>query len=160
VVPAPVLHLLFGQSYNHAESMIRILALGNLVLILGGNPINLLTLTGRHRAALPVNVLSTLIIAVGGPLATMRYGAAGLAWMSTCAIAVQHSLLWSLARWKLGIWTHVGWPSLSFGGEPKAPDNTTTTEYVSPSTNRLDWNRQNACLDREVAVSLSTELEK
>lgn len=112
--PEPFLRLLFGGSYAGAAPLIRILAVGNLVMVLAGNPINVLTLTGRHRAVFPVNLTSTAVIALGGPLAAWQFGAAGLAWASAGALATQNLLLWGLARWQAGVWTHVGAPRWEF----------------------------------------------
>jgi O-antigen/teichoic acid export membrane protein len=132
--PEQALYVLFGGSYAGAAGMIRIMAVGNLVLILSGNPINILALTGRHRTVLVVNLLSASVIAIGGPLAAIWFGGYGLAGTSAAALALQNALLWWLARRQSGVWTHVGIPSLRLAklrmGAATEPE---TPEKVRPS---------------------------
>jgi O-antigen/teichoic acid export membrane protein len=108
--PETVLRLVFGPSYAGAAALIVVLGLGHLVLVLSGNPVHVLVMTGRHRVALMVNVLAALILVCGGWLATRQFGSLGLAAASASSLAVQNGLLWWLARRHAGIWTHVGWP--------------------------------------------------
>jgi O-antigen/teichoic acid export membrane protein len=129
VFPGFVLSKLFGDSYGGAVLPMRILAVGNLVLILTGNPINPLTLTGYHRLVLPVNLLSAVFIAIAGPLAGMKFGVAGLSWVSTGALTLQNGLLWWLAWRKVGIWTHVGLPSLLSAGDETAGRRVSTWTF-------------------------------
>lgn len=124
--PGPMLQLLFGGSYGGAAPLIRILAVGHMVLVLAGNPINMLSLTGRHRTALSVNLAAATVIAVGGPLAAARFGAYGLASISAGALVLQNALLWWLARRQVGVWTHIGLPWRLLVGKPSVGPRATT----------------------------------
>jgi O-antigen/teichoic acid export membrane protein len=108
--PAPLLSLVWGGSYAGAAPLVRILAVGSLALILSGNPVHALSLTGRHRGALAINVIAALVMTIAGPLLAIGFGAAGLAWGAAAALAIQNVLLWWLARRELGVWTHVRFP--------------------------------------------------
>lgn len=108
--PNEALQFLFGGSYDHAAPLIRILAVGYMVLVLVGTPINMLTLTGRHRTALIINVIGTTLMLVLGPLAASRYGVMGLASVTACTVLVQCGLQWWFAYLLSGVWTHAGLP--------------------------------------------------
>jgi hypothetical protein len=83
------------------------MALGHFVLVLTGNPQQVLTMTGRHRTVLAVNILSALALVIVGIVGGYLFGAPGLAAGSALSLALQNGLLWWLARRELGIWTHV-----------------------------------------------------
>ena len=108
--PAALLNLVWGGSYAGAAPLVRILAVGSFALIISGNPVHALSLTGRHRRALAVNVIAALVMTIAGPLLAIQFGAAGLAWASAAALTIQNVLLWWLARRELGVWTHIRFP--------------------------------------------------
>jgi O-antigen/teichoic acid export membrane protein len=115
--PAPLVRLVFGGSYADAAPALWALAAGNLALVLCGNPIHLLSLTGFHRTSLLVNALATALVVVAGPVAAIRFGFVGLAAVSGASLALQNVLLWILARRQVGIWTHVGFGDRSLRHE-------------------------------------------
>lgn len=129
--PERTLELLFGGSYGGGAPMIRILAIGYLVLVLVGNPSNVLYLTGRHRTALFVNLLAASVIAIGGPLAAAGFGATGLAWTMAGALSLQYALQWWYARRQSGVWTHVGLPR-QLVGPIRRPSTPTPRETATP----------------------------
>lgn len=108
VFPQPLLSLVFGSSYVEAAPAIWALAAGHLALILCGNPIHVMAMTGFHRTALVVNALATGVLVIAGPLGALWYGAPGLAAAASASLAVQNGLLWILARRQAGVWTNVG----------------------------------------------------
>jgi O-antigen/teichoic acid export membrane protein len=105
--PGPILSFFLRDSYSQAGSMVVVLAAGYLVLTLSGNPQQVLTMTGRHRAVLAVNLLSALVLVIVGIVGAAFFGAAGLAAGSAASLIVQNGVLWWLARRELGIWTHI-----------------------------------------------------
>jgi len=115
--PGFALDLLFGDSYDAAAPLIRILAIGYMALALVGTPVNMLTLTGSHRTAFSINLTSALLMAVLGPLAASQFGAAGLAGATATALFVQCGLQWWLAHRMAGVWTHAGMPHRAVLGE-------------------------------------------
>jgi oligosaccharide repeat unit polymerase len=111
IFPATVLHALFGGAYLGATHVILPLVVGQLAHILFGNPAYVLTMTGHHHLVLRVNALTTLLLAGAGTLGAWTAGPVGLALGSAASLAVQNGLLWWFAKKRLGIWTHVKWPS-------------------------------------------------
>ena len=123
--PGQILRLVFTGAYADAAPTVLVLAVGHLVLVLSGNPPYVLTMTGRHRTVVAVNVAAALVLLLVGAAGAKWYGAAGLAAGSAASLALQNGLLWWLAKRQLGIWTHVGFPSADSGAtreiEPTAP---------------------------------------
>jgi O-antigen/teichoic acid export membrane protein len=106
--PREILGVTLGDSYSGASSTLLVMAAGHYVLVLSGNPQHVLTMTGRHRAVLAVNLASAIILAVAGTIGALAFGAPGLAAGSAASLALQNGVLWWLARRELGIWTHIG----------------------------------------------------
>ena len=110
--PHFILHFVFGEDYAAAAPVILLMALGQVALVLSGNPIHTLVLTGRQRLALVANLISTIVLIAGGILGTRWFGILGLAAASSSSLAIQNGLLWWFARRHVGVWTHVGTVSL------------------------------------------------
>jgi O-antigen/teichoic acid export membrane protein len=108
IFPAQVLGIVFGASYSGAKTSLVVMSLGHLILVLSGNPQHVLSLTGRHRLVLVVNLASAAVLAIVGVVAGRAFGAPGLAAGAAISLALQNGVLWWLARRELGIWTHVG----------------------------------------------------
>ena len=125
--PRQLLALVLGSAYVAAAPVLMVMAVGHVVLVLSGNPQHVLTMTGRHRLVLMVNLLSALLLVVAGAIGAHWFGAVGLAAASAGSLMVQNGLLWLLARNELGIWTHVGRPALNHS----TPD-VTTAEFANP----------------------------
>jgi O-antigen/teichoic acid export membrane protein len=106
--PRQLLTLVLGSAYAAAAPILMVMAVGHVVLVLSGNPQHLLTMTGRHRPVLMVNLLSAAVLIVAGAIGARWFGAVGLAAASAGSLIVQNGWLWALARRDLGIWTHVG----------------------------------------------------
>lgn len=106
--PRLLIGSVFGDSYDAAWPTVLALAAGYLVLVLCGNAIHTLALTGNHRAALAGNIVATAVLVVAGPIGAITLGAPGLALASAGSLAAQNILCWLMARRFLGIWTHVG----------------------------------------------------
>jgi O-antigen/teichoic acid export membrane protein len=108
IFPGPILGFVLGGAYSGAKTTLLVMALGHFVLVLAGNPQQLLTMTGRHRTVLAVNIASAITLVVVGVIGGYFFGAPGLAAASAASLAVQNGALWWFARRELGIWTHVG----------------------------------------------------
>lgn len=123
--PDTILRLVFGGSYTGAASTVMVLVVGHLVLVLSGNPSHVLTMTGRHRTVLVVNLATAILLVVVGVIGAKLFGAPGLAVGSAASLAFQNGLLWWLARRHLGLWTHVGLPLRSIGARSISPSPVT-----------------------------------
>jgi len=119
--PEPLLRLAFGGSYVGAAPTVLVLAVGYLVLVLSGNPPCVLTMTGRHRTVVVVNLAATIVLLVVGAVGAKLFGAVGLAAGSAASFAFQNGVLWWLARRQLGVWTHVGLPLWSTASDAATP---------------------------------------
>jgi O-antigen/teichoic acid export membrane protein len=106
--PGPVLTFVLGSAYASAAPTLVVMAIGHVILVLSGNPQHVLSMTGRHRAVLVVNVLSAAVLIVLGAMGAEFFGEIGLAAAAATSVALQNGLLWAVARRELGIWTHVG----------------------------------------------------
>jgi O-antigen/teichoic acid export membrane protein len=110
--PSQVLTLILGSAYATAAPALLVMSIGQVVLVLSGNPQHVLAMTGRHRIVLIVNLLSATVLVIAGSVGAVLWGPIGLAGASAISLALQNGLLWVLARRELGIWTHVGYHRL------------------------------------------------
>lgn len=111
--PEWTLGVILPERYMLAAPYLQVLVAGYLVLVLTGNPQHVLTMTGHHKVAVIVNLISfALLLGLGCGL-TYHYGAMGLAIAASASLSVQNLLLWILARQLVGVWTHVGLPTFS-----------------------------------------------
>ena len=108
--PESLLSFAFGEEYTGAVTTVLVLIIGHVILVLCGNPPQVLAMTGKQSTVLVVNVLSSVVLLTVGILAAQEYGAVGLAAASTASLAVQHGVMWWLARKQLNVWTHIGKP--------------------------------------------------
>ena len=122
-MPETVLRLIFGGSYSGAAPIVLMLAAGHLVLVLSGNPIHTLAMTGHHRLALVVNLLAAIVLVAAGAIGARMYGAMGLAAASAASLATQNILLWWLAHRYVGVWTHAAIPVWPFQRRQIAPES-------------------------------------
>lgn len=132
--PRQLLTLVLGNAYAAAAPILIVMAVGHVVLVLSGNPQHVLTMTGRHRLVLIVNLLSAVVLIVAGSLGARWFGAVGLAAASAGSLIVQNGLLWALTRRDLGIWTHVGRFSISHSSHDVAPAEFETPGEPLPSS--------------------------
>jgi O-antigen/teichoic acid export membrane protein len=144
--PSQVLTLVLGSAYAGAAPALVVMSIGQVVLVLSGNPQHVLAMTGRHRMVLVVNLLSAAILILAGAVGAMVWGPVGLAGASATSLAVQNGLLWVLARRELGIWTHVGYlrlgrrdvtaefPATTPRREKRAAEFTPVAEAVASSS--------------------------
>ena len=109
----PTLSLLFGPYFHQAAPLLAILATGQLFLACAGSCDCALSMTGHQFAALAVNLLSGLALAVFGIWAVRNFGSLGLAAVSAAVVAAQSVCLWLLARKLVGVWTHPAWRPIS-----------------------------------------------
>jgi O-antigen/teichoic acid export membrane protein len=126
--PRQLLTVVLGSAYAAAAPVLLVMSVGHIVLVLSGNPQHVLTMTGRHRLVLMVNLLSAVVLLVAGSLGARWFGAVGLAAASAGSLIVQNGLLWALARRELGIWTHVG----RFAHNHSVQD-VATVEFATPA---------------------------
>jgi O-antigen/teichoic acid export membrane protein len=104
--PAQVLGLFFKAYYRGAAGYLAVLAVGQLGLVLAGSCGITLAMTGHHKTALRISLLSAALLAVAGPLATYRFGLSGLTFVSVAATLIECGLQWYFTKQLVGVWTH------------------------------------------------------
>lgn len=108
VAPGTILGLYYGPFYRQAALPLAMLGCGQLVVLCCGLGGYSLLMTGRHYAALFVNLATAVFVLAASPLAAWKFGIHGLAAVAATAAVLQAGTEWILARRLLGIWTHVG----------------------------------------------------
>ncbi len=106
--PEAILGLYYGPFYRQAALPLAILACGQLVVLACGLGGYTLLMTGRHYAALFVNLATAVFVLTAAPFAAWKFGIVGLSVVSATAAILQAGCEWLLARRLLGIWTHAG----------------------------------------------------
>lgn len=110
--PGTLLCLYYGSFYRSAAIPLAILGCGQLVVLCCGLGGYTLLMTGRHYAALFVNLATATLVLVASPLAAWKFGIVGLSAVAATAAAIQAGTEWFLAHRLLGIWTHASLSSV------------------------------------------------
>jgi O-antigen/teichoic acid export membrane protein len=111
VFPETVVRLVFGSGYDDAGSILRVLAIGQLVNVFTGLCAITLSLCGFERLVLVVALVSAVGSTVIDYAAAVLWGVDALAIAQAVTSAVSVLTLWLLAHRLLGIWTHAFWPT-------------------------------------------------
>ncbi len=105
--PQWTLGFILGERFITAAPCLQILVVGYLVLVVSGNPQQALTMTGFHKVAMLVNLLSCIVLVGLGYWLTQQQGVNGLATAAAVSLSLQNLLLWGLAKRLTGVWTHL-----------------------------------------------------
>lgn len=105
--PQWTLGFILGERFITAAPCLQILVVGYLVLVISGNPQQALTMTGFHKVAMLVNLLSCIVLVGLGYWLTQQQGVNGLATAAAVSLSLQNLLLWGLAKRLTGVWTHL-----------------------------------------------------
>jgi O-antigen/teichoic acid export membrane protein len=95
----------FGAAYHAGAGALRILCVGQLVYVLSGPSGVTLMMTGHQQIPLRIT-LATLPLYGLGPWVVVRYGGAGMAFVSASYLVLNNLLQWIAVRRSLGIRTH------------------------------------------------------
>ncbi len=108
----PVLTLVFGDFYRQAATVLAVLSIGLLVSVWAGSGEVTLIMTGHQTSAMVIAIISATITAAAGLIAVGPYGLTGVAVASSGGWAMQNIFMWLAAKYKTGMWTHVGYIDL------------------------------------------------
>jgi len=86
-----------GENFANAATYLRILSLGQAVLVLTGGCGLLLSMGTHQRVMLWVSLLTSAAILGGGPLCVIYAGGIGLSWLTSLAIAGSNLVTWWIA---------------------------------------------------------------
>lgn len=111
-IPEQILGAAFGEHYQSAATLLRILTIGQMICILTGPCEILLMMTDHQRTALVVNTTATVCLFVVAPFAISAAGIVGLAVSMSVTTSLQNITNWYFARQLVGINTAFG--NLSF----------------------------------------------
>lgn len=120
-IPGTLLGFVYGASdFASAAPALQAICIGHLALVAFGNPLPVLVMTGRARAAVMVNLVSAGLLVVAGPWAARTYGPTGLATAAGASFLLQNLLGWVLVKSMVGIWSHPGLPGQP---DPESPED-------------------------------------
>ncbi|MDZ4848009.1 MAG: lipopolysaccharide biosynthesis protein [Pirellulaceae bacterium] len=108
IFPIEFLTVICGSAFGGAAPIVAPLAVGLLALLFFGSPSDILAMTGNHRIVLWVNAFSAVGLIVFGIIGAWQAGPIGLAIASSAVYVLQNVGLWTIARKRLRLWTHVG----------------------------------------------------
>ena len=141
----PILSL-FGAEFTEGATVLRILALGQLVNVATGSVGFLLSMTG-HERLLRNNVLVAAVVALGSAVALIPpFGLLGAAVATAAGLAVQNLLsVWQVRRVlgfnTLAIWQTAGAPSVAQAQEQPARPEATSPPKLSGKASRQTGHR-------------------
>jgi O-antigen/teichoic acid export membrane protein len=137
--PEQILHYSFGPGYEGAAFILRILVPGQLAYCLSGACGEVLMHCGFTRQSLIITTCSAVLTLVGGTLASIYYGGAGLAAIVSLTLVFDNAAKWFVAGRSTGVWTHPDFRSLltrareQFGGKSAQGVDEDETTFDDPS---------------------------
>lgn len=102
IFPKEVLGL-FGDEYRSADSILRILAVGNFINVITGSVGNLLIMTGYEKDMKNIVLLSGPLAVLASLVLTPVYGLIGAAIATGLALSCQNILAFYMVKKRLGI---------------------------------------------------------
>lgn len=109
----PILGLVFGDYYRQGATVLALLSVAQLVNVWSGGSMVTLSMTGHQTTMMTITVAGGLLTVIAGLLAVGSYGMTGVAVTAAAGIAAYNVALWLAARYKTGMWTHVGFSGFS-----------------------------------------------
>ena len=103
IVLAPLLLSFFGEGYNEAVPLLRIMLVAYFLYASAGPAIALLTMTGQHKIARQVVCWAAVILIVAGAVAMLWAGLAMAVWVTAGVIAIYPHVLAMFCRKTLGV---------------------------------------------------------
>lgn len=98
IAPKFVLWIILGPGYDDAAILLQVLIPGQVVYVMTGACVPLLTLTGHQRTIIQIDLLIITIMTLGGAWVSTAYGAIGLAVLFSAGTAARNLLQWDAAR--------------------------------------------------------------
>lgn len=112
IFAGPILRVVYGEFYVSASRLLVILSVGQLVNVWSGSCALVLNMTGFHKEAMLMSILTGGLCLLAAFPTITHYGAIGAAVVVTSAISLRNVGMLLLTRRKTGIWTHMNWPRL------------------------------------------------
>jgi O-antigen/teichoic acid export membrane protein len=103
----PILAFVYGEFYRQGALLLVILSFGQLINVFAGSCGVALNLTGHHRIALSIGLISSSLMAIGMFWAVGIYGPIGVAVASAAGSMLNNVLLVVAVKRHIGIWTHL-----------------------------------------------------
>ncbi len=112
--PAPILGLVYGDFYRGGAVVLALLSAGQLMSVWTGSCGLALQMTG-HQTTMMVASIATSAATLAVMFAVVgTYGILGVAMVRFLGVTVQSAIIWLMARYKTGMWTHAGFSQLSW----------------------------------------------
>ncbi|MCU7934743.1 MAG: oligosaccharide flippase family protein [Candidatus Thiodiazotropha sp. (ex Dulcina madagascariensis)] len=99
-----VLKLVFGDTYNEAAIVLKILTIGYIIKLYSGSSQTLLMMSGHGKITMMVSITTGTLLVVGCLLVGKNSGMIGIAVVSVIALSLHSILNLIFARIQLGIW--------------------------------------------------------
>lgn len=106
-----VMRLIYGEYYRAAAPFLVILGLGQMVNVWAGSCGLALTMSKHQNLMMLITMVSGTLTILLSIALCKTYGTIGVAVASALGVALQNIFMWSAVRWRLGIWTHMGFIS-------------------------------------------------
>jgi O-antigen/teichoic acid export membrane protein len=103
-----ILELSFGEFYGNGTTILCLLSIGHVVNVWAGSCGLTLMLTGHQRTMMMITLLCCCISIIMGLILVSPYGAEGVAFASATGLVMQNILMWTWAKKRTGVWTHMG----------------------------------------------------
>lgn len=99
-----ILGFVFGEYYQDAAIILKILTIGTLVRTFAASSQSVLTMTGHGKAAMMISIFSGAVMVLACIYAGQNYGMTGVAVAASSGISLQYLLNFLFARKYVGIW--------------------------------------------------------
>jgi O-antigen/teichoic acid export membrane protein len=104
-----VLGSVYGPFYQGGAGALVVLGVGQLINVGTGLSGTTLIMTGHPRVLVVISALCTLLMVAMALSLVRQYGVPGVAFAAAMGTTVQTLAMLTIARKRIGIWTHVGW---------------------------------------------------
>jgi O-antigen/teichoic acid export membrane protein len=108
---APIMGLVFGETYRAGAPILALLSVGYLVNVWTGSCGVTLSMTGHQTVLMRITLASGVLVVGGALLVVQRFGTIGVATVVCATAILQNLTMWIAARYQTGLWTHATIPT-------------------------------------------------
>lgn len=116
------LDLVFGDYYRNGAAILAILSIGYMANVWTGSCGMVLAMTGYQKAVMSVAIVASIVTVLVGIATVVPFGAVGVAVATSLGLILQNTVMWLVAKSKVGVWTHPGFEGIL--GKRRTPKQT------------------------------------
>jgi O-antigen/teichoic acid export membrane protein len=109
----PILGMVFTEGFRAGATVLALLSLGKMVNVLTGSCGVTMSMTGHQTALMGITVFTSACTVCGCLLVVEGHGMIGVAAVVCAGTVFQNIAMWLGTKYFTGMWTHLGWPSLT-----------------------------------------------